>query len=226
MPNNISTYITAITKHKNNWLHEGQQTDRGRHRGRHRAVCVLGLLHTSENAHIKRFMVTTTLTLISLVSHGRRNHKTFDSSKKIIWKTEVKAKVQDCEQYFCERVSYSSSHEPLQTFSQWFQPKGFAHSLHAYYLCHCIYIYIYYIILFILLSVVSSILSVCVSTVSLRECQIPTFGKGTLASVTDGKGTLQRRLQTERESTHCNVRPSLAMFDLHSGCSSSPFIPV
>ena len=168
MPNNISTYRTAITKHKNNWLHEGQQTDRGRHRGRHRAVCVLGLLHTSENAHIKRFMVTTTLTLISLVSHGRRNHKTFDSSKKIIWKTEVKAKVQDCEQYFCERVSYSSSHEPLQTFSQWFQPKGFAHSLHAYYLCHCIYIYILYHLVYIVISCVIYSVCVCVNSLTQR----------------------------------------------------------
>ena len=103
----------------------------------------------------------------SLVSHGRRNHKTFDSSKKIIWKTEVKAKVQDCEQYFCERVSYSSSHEPLQTFSQWFQPKSFSHSLHAYYLCQCIYI------LYHLVYIVNS----CVNSLTQRMSNSD-FGQG------------------------------------------------
>ena len=44
------------------------------------------------------------------------------------------------------------------------------------------------------------------NTVSLGERQIATVGKGTLASVADGKCTLRRRLQTEMgfNSLHCN----------------------
>ena len=57
--------------------------------------------------------------------------------------------------------------------------------------------------------VTTVILFVCccyTNTVSLGEHEIPT-GKGTLASFADGKGTLERRLQTERgfNSLQCNA---------------------
>ena len=65
------------------------------------------------------------------------------------------------------------------------------------------------------------------NTVSLREREIPSVGKGTLASVSDGKGTLRRRLQTGGGSIHYNVMPSPAMFDGQSGSSTrSLFNPV
>ena len=71
------------------------------------------------------------------------------------WKTEEKAKVQDCVHCFCERVRNSSSHTPLQTFSQWFQPNSLVCFLHL--------ITFVIIILVILLIEVSYILCVCVS---------------------------------------------------------------
>ena len=54
----------------------------------------------------------------------------FDSGQKIIWKTEEKAKEQDCVHYSFDRVRNYSSHEALRTFSQWFQPNSLACFLH------------------------------------------------------------------------------------------------
>ena len=65
-----------------------------------------------------------------IVRHGSCDQRMFDSGQNINWKTEEKAKVQDCVYYFCEQVRNSSSHKPLRTFSQWFQSNRLACFLH------------------------------------------------------------------------------------------------
>ena len=51
-----------------------------------------------------------------IVRQGSRDQIMFDSGQKRIWKTEEKAKVQDCVHYFFDRVRNYSSHDALRTF--------------------------------------------------------------------------------------------------------------